>query len=165
MSFPSTDLPKLKDEEDSRAVRKSVNDLLDKINQLSLQIDDLNTVLSNSQIISGSNAYGNWVKYPDGTLEQYGRQAVTLSAGLSSLTFPLDFYSVDYQLFIVNSVQSGSWWYYLFDDDALSPKYGRRTVRTAQFGAYAGNGVATPGTPITATVIVVPFFAIGRWKA
>ena len=104
--FLSTDLPKLKDEEDDRSIKKSILDLLDKINTVSdaqypvgyvytqysgqtapaslfggTWTDITATSLPTQVYDSGSNANGYWIRYTDGTMECWGQDSTLLTTG------------------------------------------------------------------------------------
>jgi len=105
--FLSTDLPKLKDEEDDRSIKKSILDLLDKINSVAdaqypvgyvytqysgqtapatlfggTWTDITATSLPTQVYDSGSNANGSWIRYTDGTMTQWG--TTTLVSAIST---------------------------------------------------------------------------------
>jgi len=91
---------------DPDEIRKGDLDLLKKINEVfsaltasiasvvksfTDSIANLQAQITAMQITYGSNANGNWIKYPDGTIEQWGRHAVTASLGSYTINFPLSF--------------------------------------------------------------------------
>ena len=165
--FSGTDLPDLESSKDTTAVRKAILDLLDKINQIGSTVDQLLTFPASpfaGFLQSGSNANGSYIKYADGTMMQWGRQTIMFTTGTATIQIPTPFVSTDYQIFISNSVLFGSWWYYLHDDDGGNPKYGRRTVSVFQVQGFAATGAAPPGPSINGQSLIVPFYAVGRWK-
>ena len=149
MSFPSTDLPTLSNKDDEQAVRKSVLDLLDKINN----------TLDQLTITSGSNANGNWVKYPDGTMIQGGSSAnFTINGGpvgafyivSYSVTFPIKFYTMPWSVEVSHSrVSNGGISLCYFNDASITAS------------GFAGDLASSQINAVSKAV----WFAIGRWKA
>lgn len=126
MSFPSTDLPKLEGdkERDTESIRKSVLDLLDKINKQADQIDALTKTVStfpsayqNGLFSSGSSANGNWIKYADGTMIQWITKPITTSTA-TTVTFPIGFIDTNYSLSGAVEVSTLSIIFQLFDSKA-----------------------------------------------
>ena len=110
----------------------------------------------NSVVESGSNSRGNYVKYADGTLIQYGRYIDTYAidiilsavyrADQKTITFPIAFIDTSYRVFLTALAPVNST--YLVDNGTTSAidfypiAYALRTS-----GSYS-----------------VDFMAIGRWK-
>lgn len=147
MSFPSTDLPTLTGDSnrDTESVRKAILDLLDKINQ----------VVDSNVIISGTNQYGVFSKYPDGTMVQRGRTA-TLTSSVAAgaifsspqtpVTFPVQYYSTpDIYPSVIEGLSQG------FGSNYFAP-----TITGFQVRLYGPTNVSTG---------IVTWIAIGRWKA
>ncbi len=165
MNFPSTDLPNLKDGEDSTAVRKTVNDLLDKINQLGNQVDTLTTQLAafaspyaSGIISSGSNANGSYIKFADGTMMQWGNYSASIVMvnavatgfwGTTTVTFPVAFIAGTISAQAAMSVLAGN-------RIILSPPTNPVSTTLAQF--YAIDNTSETNT------VYVNWQAVGRWK-
>jgi hypothetical protein len=115
---------------------------------------------------SSISASGGYVLFTDGLAILFGRQSVTFTSGMGTLTFPYTLYSAtNYQLFVSPSVLPGAWYYTLFDDDGNTPKYGRRTTSTAQIVAFAGiSGSSPPGAAVSGATLTVPYLVIGSWR-
>ena len=119
-----------------------------------------------SDIESGSNENGNWIKYPDGTMIQYGDVAKDLSGSWTNRTsfsylmlndtiaFPLSFIAEPYAQVISNDFQVGERSAYIVSVT---------NVTETGIGSYS---LVTPDESHTATnkAINIKWQAIGRWK-
>lgn len=151
--FPSTDLPKLKDNEDDLSVRKAVLDLLDKINSSYDSLTARITSLQNTKMIydSGSNANGNWIKWADGTMQCWGLFPGSTSDPI--WTFPQAFISTPSFWGNCQSGAGGS-------PTVLLAIYSTSVSTTSvQTRTRSQNGAVT-----AALGGDFSFFAIGKWK-
>lgn len=109
MNFPSTDLPKLEGDKDrdTESIRKSVLELLDKINKTSDRIDALTSSLSKFPTTYQSGVFKsgtNYIQYADGTMVQWGTTtSITMASnvgvaliyvGSVSVTYPIPFVGI-----------------------------------------------------------------------
>lgn len=111
MAFPSTDLPSLKERDDTEAVRKSVLDLLDKINTVSTSLDSLtSTVNSISSVYdTGSNANGSWIRWNNGVMQCWGISPVIVNSTTGTTqTFPQVFSSVPSVVYMGTSTRGAT---------------------------------------------------------
>lgn len=107
----------------------------------------------NGGIESGSNANGNYVKYPDGTLIQYGSSIGSTSALGITETLPITFLNTGYRI-IANGSSSTS-------SSILFPKINSKTTTTFNILSYAkGDSVSTHAL----ATYDIDWIAIGRWK-
>lgn len=162
MSFPSTDLPKLEGdkERDTESIRKSVLDLLDKINKVSDQLDTLTTALSNfpTKYQSGVFKSGpDYIQYADGTLECWGTSQTsrTTSSGGpvfyastgDAFAFPVPFISTPSVSGACNPISNSFQWSCV-NNGTLSKTGVTMYLASISAGANGYNG----------------YRAIGKWK-
>lgn len=98
-------------------------------------------------IVSGSNANGSWIKFPDGTMEQWGM--VTVNAYPTLVTFPQDWISAAGVSF------SSVWHKPSVTGRMANEQYEQRTVSRTYVWVY---GTSTEATGF------LDWHAIGRWK-
>ena len=179
--FPSTDLPKLKDTEDDTAVKKSILDLLDKINTVSdsaypvgatytqysgqtapaslfggTWTDITATSLPTQVYDSGSNANGLWIRYTDGTMMQYGQTSVSVTTTALGPVFRA-LTTISLALSFVNTSFSLS---FFVDGNTISAwggSYDQVTTSSVRAFVYA----ATAGT----ATVTIYWQAIGKWSS
>lgn len=105
---------------------------------------------------NGSNTYGSYVKFSDGTMIQYGKTNIgsTTYAGqrlVATITMPTNFVNAN------NYVVTGSWYgNYVFSPGTYST-----------IGVYNGTKnafTAFATTSETATTFIISWIAVGRWK-
>ena len=119
-------------------------------------------VVNGGGIISGSNSNGSWIKFPDGTMKQWGEvettQAISVARGSlffrygSTITFPEEFNSAP-EVFVNYKSNSGS-----IDDREFWATGATPTTTTCPTCLWS------PVTVGSATH-VVSWNAVGRWKA
>lgn len=110
---------------------------------------------------SGSNAYGTYIKYKDGTMIQRGNLNInTPASGNSSsgtITFPLAFFTSEYSIDMMQSTGHGNLAYSII-------AFGGRGVGKAT-NVFEFNYACIVGSWSAAVGITVSWKAIGRWKA
>lgn len=128
-------------------------------NQAMSDIDsNLNLVLP----VSGSNAYGSWIKYPDGTLECWGKDNLVYNAIrmlVCSKTFPVSFVgnvpSVNFEFIHgERTVASGTAW------DGWVTGIQTLDLNSVEFRVWS---VQTTNFS-SGDMMPVVWRAIGRWK-
>jgi len=186
--FLSTDLPKLKDEEDDRSIKKSILDLLDKINtvadssyplgyvytQYSGQTapaslfggtwtDITATSLPTQVYDSGSNANGSWIRYTDGTMMQWGIATITLASAATSNYFGNTAGTVAYGTNTFNLPQNFSSLTASFTTGGMGAG-GATTVRVYSYTLSTFSMSATDVSTASGSY-VVNWQAIGKWSS
>lgn len=72
---------------------------------------EIKTSYSDYQVLgytSGSNANGNYVKYDDGTLIQYGSVEASANTNYGTINFPIAFIDTDYELLVNHKYRGGA---------------------------------------------------------
>jgi len=94
--------------EGDEPTNRAMLDMLKKVNEVDAdlvslsqttqtEIADINTEIADLAIISGSNANGKWIKFPDGTMMQTGRASKPAAGGGTlPIDFPIDFSDTTY---------------------------------------------------------------------
>jgi len=110
---------------------------------------------TNNNIESGSNANGSWVKYPDGTLLQFGKRGtpIYVSSG-AVITLPVSFIDTGYALTVSSSIFSSA-------GDSISVY--EQAIWDAS--SFLIKGIATSyDMGIGGGIYTFDFIAIGRWE-
>lgn len=106
--FNNQILPSLTNKTDEIEIRKSILDLLDKINKLAeiYNVDLKNVTIGSPVSIpsnttggiydSGSNSNGSWIRFTDGTMIQYNLEQSTSGSG--STLLPVQFLNTSYNV-------------------------------------------------------------------
>lgn len=124
---------------------------------------------SGGAIESGSNSYGKYVKFADGTLIQTGMKTMSYASNVTSaqVTFPISFFNdggisgsniTSYSFSGINTTSHG-------DPNAATPVLGRREDGAGFTTNWAGIGIFGRTNLSASYGSDISWIAIGRWKA